>query len=249
MTSNAIFPSLSGGDDKKSFTVDTNDMPSPPSANPPTAVYSGHKPAVTHLSEGDLKAVREALGAPPIYFESVNPRNPTPASKLSKRVPNGLYKTALKIQKRASLRHTSVTLLYNFCIILQLLLGAILTALSALSLTATKYGTATTIIAAANTINAGVIALLHNSGFPGRLRNDLNEYSKLVEWLEFVMHSGVVDAGMTRDDVIQTAMDKYNEARATVEKNQPSYYVGPKTTTGAATTPAASGDVSSGLQG
>jgi hypothetical protein len=49
----------------------------------------------------------------------------------------------------------------------------------------------------------------------------------VVEWMEFVMHSGVIDVGMTRDDVIQAAYDKYNTARATVEKNQPEYYAGP----------------------
>jgi len=77
----------------------------------------------------------------------------------------------------------------------------------------------------------------------------MNEYLKVVEWLEYVMHTGVVNVGMTRDDVIQSAMDMYNQARATVEKNQPSYYVGPKpTTTGALTTPATSGDVAPGIQ-
>lgn len=70
------------------------------------------------------------------------------------------------------------------------------------------------------------VSELQNAGFPGRLRSDLNEYSKVVEWLEFVMHSGIVEVGMSRDNVIQAAYDKYNTARSTVEKNQPEYYAG-----------------------
>jgi SMODS and SLOG-associating 2TM effector domain len=51
--------------------------------------------------------------------------------------------------------------MYNICIVLQLILGAALTALGSIS---SKHGLAITILAAANTVNAGVVALLHNSG-------------------------------------------------------------------------------------
>jgi len=51
--------------------------------------------------------------------------------------------------------------MYNICIVLQLILGAALTALGSISI---KHGLAITILAAANTVNAGVVALLHNSG-------------------------------------------------------------------------------------
>lgn len=63
----------------------------------------------------------------------------------------------------------------------------------------------------------------------------MNEYEKVVEYLQYLMRSGVVDVGATRDDVIQNPFDMYGQARATVEKNQPGYYVGPKPVTTAGT--------------
>lgn len=222
MAANTASPRMPN-DEKKIPSVDTQEISS--SIKSQTAVSTSLK--LTHLSKADLKAVREAIGAPPIYYEEVDPRNPTAASRLAKKVPDGLYKTVLTVNKRASFRYFSIMILYNICVILQLVLGAILTALAAVGTSSLdKLGIAITVLAAANTVNAGLIALLHNSGFPGRLRSDMNEYSKVVEWYEYVMHAGVVDVGMSRDDVIQKAYDMYNQARSTVEKNQPTYYVG-----------------------
>lgn len=219
MAANTGFSRMAGNV-KGTATVNSTELLAPSTSNPKPA-------AVTHLSKPDLDAFREAIGAPPIFYEEADPRNPTATSKLSRKIPSGLYKTVLDMQKRASIRYFFITLLFNCSILLQLLLGATLTALSAVgSVNADKIGISTTVIAAVNTVVAGLIALFHNAGFPGRLRSDLNEYAKVVEWLEFVMHSGVVDVGMTRDDVIQAAYDRYNTARATVERNQPEYYAG-----------------------
>lgn len=54
-----------------------------------------------------------------------------------------------------------ITTLYNTSIILQVLLGATLTALGSLS---SKHEAPIVVLAAANTVNAGILALLHNSG-------------------------------------------------------------------------------------
>jgi hypothetical protein len=64
--------------------------------------------------------------------------------------------------------------LYNICIVLQLLLGATLTALGSIS---AKHGLAIVILAASNTVNAGVMALLHNSG--------LREYWQTQVWAQY----------------------------------------------------------------
>ncbi len=70
------------------------------------------------------------------------------------------------------------------------------------------------------------MALLHNSGLPGRIRNDWNEYDKVEMFLVEIMDSGIVEQGMSTADVIQTCFNKFSNARATVEKNKPSYYTG-----------------------
>ena len=59
---------------------------------------------------------------------------------------------------------------YNIAIVVQLILGASLTALGSIS---SKHELAIVILAAANTVTAGVLALLHNSG--------LREYFELTQ--------------------------------------------------------------------
>ncbi|CZR57893.1 uncharacterized protein PAC_07782 [Phialocephala subalpina] len=226
---NAIFLNSPNGDVTKGPTSTTEEMPS---TNPPPAVYSSLKPGVTHLSKTDLDAVRLAIGAPPISYEDSTPTSSSPkaATKSQKTIPDGLYKTALKMLSHSTFRYYFIMILYNVSLLLQLLLGAALTGLGSTT-NSNGNGVAITILAAANTVNAGLIGLLHNSGMPNRFRSDMNEYEKVVEYLQYLMRSGVVGVGETRDDVIQKCFDMYGQARATVEKNQPGYYVGPKPST------------------
>jgi hypothetical protein len=149
--------SRSTGDTKGFATANTTEILAPSASSPKPA-------AVTHLSKPDLDAFRVAIGAPPIFYEEVDPKNPTATSKLSRKVPDGLYKTVLGMQSRAGTRYFFIMLVFNCCIILQLLLGATLTALSAVgSVSANKIGVSTTVIAAVNTVVAGLIALFHVS--------------------------------------------------------------------------------------
>lgn len=152
-----IASSRSTGDFKGTATATATEIIVPSASKPKL-------PAVTHLSKPDLDAFRVAIGAPPIFYDDFDPRNPTPISNLSKKVPEGLYKTVLSMRHRAYLRYFSIMLVFNCCIILQLLLGATLTALSAVgSVSAGKIGISTTVIASVNTVIAGLIALFHVS--------------------------------------------------------------------------------------
>lgn len=180
---NSIFSNgTPNGDDKNGPTSTAEEILS---TNPPPKVYSSLTPGVTHLSKTDLDAVRQAIGAPPISYEDTTPTSTSPkaATKAQKAIPNGLYKTALKMLNRSSWRYYSVMILYNVCLMLQLFLGAALTGLGSTT-NSSGNGVAITILAAANTVNAGLIALLHNSGMPNRLRSDMNEYEKVVEYLQ-----------------------------------------------------------------
>lgn len=85
-------------------------------------------------------------------------------------------------------------------------------------------GLAITILAAANTVNAGLIALLHNSGLPNRIKQDWNEYAKVEAFLEEMIYTGLVGATETKVDAIANCWDMFNAAKATIEKNKPSVY-------------------------
>ncbi|KAH6662260.1 hypothetical protein B0J14DRAFT_433418, partial [Halenospora varia] len=146
-------------------------------------------------------------------------------------LPQGLYHTALTSMCKNQYKFYIASTIYNTCLILQLILGAVLTALGASSAGANH--TAITILAAANTVNAGLCALLHNSGLPGRIRNDYVEYERIVMWLEEVMRGGIavgvgLDKGTAeagRDEVVREGWARYQRARATVEKNRPGAYM------------------------
>ncbi|CZT02539.1 hypothetical protein WAI453_002080 [Rhynchosporium graminicola] len=177
-------------------------------------------PGVTTPSQDALGQVRRAIGAPPYRFEQ--PAT-TSRTRINKHIPEGLYRSTIQKRRKAQFSYYFTSTLYNACLILQILLSAALTALGSSS---KKNGTVITILAAANTVNAGLAALLHNSGLPGRIRNDWNEYDKVEMFLVEVMDSGIVENGMSTADVIQTCFNRYSNARATVEKNKPGYYTG-----------------------
>jgi hypothetical protein len=131
------------------------------------------------LSTADLRDVCQRIGAPPSRWEQPT----STSSKLPPDVPSGLYKEVISARRKYQLNYYFTATLYNTCIVLQLLFGAALTALG--SSTGTHgNGLAITILAAANTVNAGVIALLHNSGLPNRIKQDWNEFAKVESYLE-----------------------------------------------------------------
>jgi hypothetical protein len=113
------------------------------------------------------------------------------------------------------------SIFFNFAMITQLILGALLTALGA---RAAKNETLITVLAAANTIVAGLLALMHNSGLPNRYQNDWNEYDKVEAYIRELMNTGIVLRDMTRDEVVETCYSIFRKAKETISKNQPAAY-------------------------
>lgn len=85
-------------------------------------------------------------------------------------------------------------------------------------------GLSITILAAANTVNAGIIALLHNSGLPNRIKQDWNEYAKVETFLEEIINTGLVGENETKVDAVAKCWDMFSAAKATIEKNKPAVY-------------------------
>jgi len=84
-------------------------------------------------------------------------------------------------------------------LVLQILIGAVTTALASSS---AAQGTGITILAAANTVNAGLLALMHNSGMPDRFKHDWNEFDKVEMFMKELIDAGIVREGVSKEDVI-----------------------------------------------
>lgn len=110
--------------------------------------------------------------------------------------------------------------------ILQLSLNAVLTALGS---TAYKDGVAITTVAAVNTLFAGILALLHNSGLPERYRSNRNEFAKIEEYLKEIIDTRLVLAEESVAEVMAACFDKFAAARQSVRNNVPASYVSAST--------------------
>jgi hypothetical protein len=206
------------------------DVTTDPEKGLSTSTATPEPETLTHISPDALTSITTALGGPPPTKLSITQHFWPPSG-----LPEGLYKTVLRERYNNQNKFYAIATIYNACLIAQLVLGAALTSLSASN--AADHHTAITILAAANTVNAGLVALLHNSGLPGRIRNDFVEYEKVQLWMEEVMRGGVAlgnglnkeglpDGLTVRDRVVGEANARYWRARATVEKNRPNAYIG-----------------------
>lgn len=105
--------------------------------------------------------------------------------------------------------------------ILQLFLGASLTGLGSLSL---QQGAPITILGAANTIIAGLLAFLHNSGLPDRYGYNMAEFGEVEDHIREILDTAMVPANHTIDQALAECFDIYQHAKATVLANKPMTY-------------------------
>jgi hypothetical protein len=153
--------------------------------------------------------------------EGHRPVHPTCWYWPPKGMPEGLYKDIIYHRTKFFYLFHFISTVRCVGLVLQLFIGATLTALGSLSL---ENGTAITILAAANTINAGILALLHNSGLPERHRSDQAEFDEVEDYLKEILDTGLVPANQTLDQVLADCFDKFSEAKQTVAANVPSTY-------------------------
>lgn len=105
--------------------------------------------------------------------------------------------------------------------IVQLFIGAALTALGPHSF---KDGTPITVLGAANTVIAGLLALLHNSGLPDRYRYNMVEFEELEDHIRELLDTGLAPADSAIDRVIAGCFVQFSNAKATVQANMPVTY-------------------------
>jgi len=212
------------------------DLPTPdPSLDPEKGLPQPSPPTkLTHLSPTDLSSLRQTLGFPDPKASSSSSLLTTlwPARALPK---NTLYHLIVTARLKSQYKYYLLATLYNVLLVAQLVFGASLTSLGAASTSpspssssdsADKKAKAITVLAAANTVNAGMIALLHNSGLPHRVQKDWDVFAEVEIWVLGVLGGGVVEGAWGVDEVIAEVGRRFERARRVVQGNRPSSYVG-----------------------
>ncbi|KAL2074145.1 hypothetical protein VTL71DRAFT_7923 [Oculimacula yallundae] len=181
---------------------------------------SERPPSVSRLSPTDHSIICQSIGA---LSDDENHKISRPRSHIypPKGLPNGLYKDVIRSRTLAQYEYYFTSLLFTAALILQLLLGAALTALGS-----TSAGTnlRITLLAAANTVLAGLLALMHNSGLPERYKNDWTEFDEVEMYLRELVETGIIQSGWTRDQTIEHCYELYRRAKGTVTRNKPTAY-------------------------
>jgi hypothetical protein len=180
----------------------------------------GHPHILTRLSNADLNIVCHSIGGTQ-STESQSVIHPTSWIYPPKGLPDGLYKDVVRARVGSQYSFYICSAFFNINLVLQLVLGALLTALGS---RATGKDVLITVLAAANTINAGLLALMHNSGLPDRYQKDWAEFEKVEMFMRELMDTGIVRKDMTRDEIIENCYANFRKARDTIQKNQPASY-------------------------
>jgi hypothetical protein len=174
----------------------------------------------TRLSPEDLAIVCQAVGgvADDEHYALLRPKSTVYPPK---GLPDGLYRDSIRSRTVSQYQYFFVAAFFNLSLILQLLLGAALTALGS---NAKNKDMLITLLAAGNTVLAGLLALMHNSGLPDRYKKDWNEFDNVESYIKELMETGIVRDGMDRDEVIEHCFEMYRKAKNTVAKNKPAAY-------------------------
>ncbi|KAL4862432.1 hypothetical protein BDV12DRAFT_207210 [Aspergillus spectabilis] len=133
----------------------------------------------------------------------------------------------LRNQKRQKTSHNQLfTIGFNFLAIVQLIVGATITALGPL---AGEHMVAITVLGAVNTVVAGIHALMKGRGLPQRLGKDLAEIRKVLAYIEEVeIRLKYSDGEQANDEVtplIEEAFTQYKIMQEVIDMNQPDSYV------------------------
>lgn len=133
----------------------------------------------------------------------------------------GLYKdTVIQRTKCYYLFHLS-SIFRWVLLIMQILIGATLTALGPSS---GDNSLAITILGAANTVVAGLLALIHNSGVPDRFRYDMQEFERVEDHIRSILEGRLAPADEELDQLTAECFDMFSQAKATVAANMPPSY-------------------------
>ncbi|KAL8794944.1 MAG: hypothetical protein Q9195_002526 [Heterodermia aff. obscurata] len=139
----------------------------------------------------------------------------------------GIYKRTVDQEARARYGVRLATYLVNSLFLLQIVVGAVLTALGASG----GSSGAVTFFGALNTIVAGILTYLKGQGLPARLEQSLHLLRTLREHIEEREREFTdPQCSLDVDEVVQSIVQMYKEVRQTAEDNAPGNVLAPKGT-------------------
>ena len=139
----------------------------------------------------------------------------------------GIYKRTVDEESKAHSGYVLTTYTVDTFFLLQIVVGAALTALGA----AGGPSAAVTILGAVNTIVAGILTYLKGQGLPARLEQSLHLLRTLREHIEERERELTEpDCPLDVDEVVQSIIQMYKEVRQTAEDNAPGNVMAPKGT-------------------
>ena len=137
----------------------------------------------------------------------------------------GIYKRTVDEESSVRFQFSLTTYIVNVFFMLQIIVGAALTALGA----AKGPPAVVTLLGAINTIVAGVLTYLKGQGLPTRLEQYLHLLRTLREHIEEREREFTEpDCSLDVDEVIQSIVQMYKEVRQTAEDNAPGVVLPPK---------------------
>lgn len=160
-------------------------------------------------------------------MEQLRPVHPTSWFWPPKGMARGLYHDVVLRRTRCMVLFYAATMMQWIFMLLQLCISAVVTALGSVVV---KSGTPITVLGAINTISAGILAFLHNSGIPDRYRKDMEELRDVEDHIKELLDSGIAPAGLSLEQIIAECFDLFQDAKATVKANLPDNYRNRQTT-------------------
>ncbi|TPX11969.1 uncharacterized protein E0L32_007272 [Thyridium curvatum] len=196
--------------------------PSIPDAAPSVPSPSPHRDAHKRfLSPDEWARVAHAIGAIE-DLEHQAPIHPTSWCFPPKGLPSGLYRDVVSQRTKYRVLFHSISICRGTMMIVQVILGAVLTALGTVKL---DDGTAITIIAVVQTVIAGILALIHNSGLPDRYRSNRFEFAYVEGHMRELLDTRIVEYDQDLDEIIVDLYDRFERVNTAVQANQPASYV------------------------
>lgn len=117
------------------------------------------------------------------------------------------------------------SMLFDLLTISQVIIGAVITALGP---SGDQHMLAITILGAFNTTIAGLLALLKGRGLPQRLRRNMSELAKVLDYIEeqkiLLRHGSTAIPKDGIDSLIRDVLKRYATAEDIIERNQPDTY-------------------------
>ncbi|KAF4126669.1 hypothetical protein GMORB2_0405 [Geosmithia morbida] len=108
--------------------------------------------------------------------------------------------------------------------VLMLLHIVVAATMAALGQGSPKQASRTTALAAANTVIAGILALMHNSGLPDRYRNNKAEFEIVEDHICRLVESGLVPVDQPIEQTVADCFDRLQDAKAAVRASLPAAY-------------------------